>query len=142
MVNITKNFTLEELYASDTARTKGINNRPTTEAIGNLTRLTYCLLQPLRDKLGKPIIITSGYRSPALNKAIGGAPTSQHCKGEAADLYSPGMTIKELYNFVKSSGLEYDQMIEEGTWLHLSYRKGHNRKENLLYRNKRYIKDN
>ena len=76
MVNITKNFTLEELYASDTARAKGINNRPTTEAIGNLT------------------------------------------------------------------GLEYDQMIEEGTWLHLSYRKGHNRKENLLYRNKRYIKDN
>lgn len=142
MVNITKNFTLEELYASDTARAKGINNRPTTEAIGNLTRLTYCLLQPLRDKLGKPIIITSGYRSPALNKAVGGAPTSQHCKGEAADLYSPGMTIKELYNFVKSSGLEYDQMIEEGTWLHLSYRKGHNRKENLLYRNKRYIKDN
>ena len=142
MVNITKNFTLEELYASDTARAKGINNRPTTEAIGNLTRLTYCLLQPLRDKLGKPIIITSGYRSPALNKAIGGAPNSQHCKGEAADLYSPGMTIKELYNFVKSSGLEYDQMIEEGTWLHLSYRKGHNRKENLLYRNKRYIKDN
>lgn len=142
MVRITKNFTLEELYASDTARAKGINNRPTTEAIGNLTRLAYCLLQPLRDKLGKPIIITSGYRSPALNKAVGGTPTSQHSKGEAADLYSPGMTIKELYNFVKSSGLEYDQMIEEGTWLHLSYRKGHNRKENLLYRNKRYIKDN
>lgn len=136
MVRITKNFTLEELYASDTARAKGINNRPTTEAIGNLTRLAYCLLQPLRDKLGKPIIITSGYRSPALNKAIGGTPTSKQF------IYSPGMTIKELYNFVKSSGLEYDQMIEEGTWLHLSYRKGHNRKENLLYRNKRYIKDN
>lgn len=63
MVRITKNFTLEELNSSDTARVKGINNRPTTEVIDNLTRLAYCLLQPLRDKLNKPIIITSGYRS-------------------------------------------------------------------------------
>ena len=86
MVRITQNFTLEELYASDTARAKGINNRPTTEAIGNLIRLAYCLLQPLRDKLGKLIIITSGYRSPALNKAIGGTPTSQHCKGRECRL--------------------------------------------------------
>lgn len=89
MVRITKNFTLEELYASDTARAKGINNRPTTEAIGNLTRLAYCLLQPLRDKLGKPIIITSGYRSQALNKAIGGTPTSQHCLDTKTEILTP-----------------------------------------------------
>lgn len=141
MVRITKNFTLEELYASDTARSKGINNHPTTEAIGNLTRLAYCLLQPLRDLLGKPIIITSGYRSKELNRVIGGVATSQHTLGEAADLYCPSLSIEALYQFVKDSNLEYDQLIQEGTWLHLSYRKGHNREQCLRYKNKKYIKD-
>lgn len=147
MTRLSKNFTLEEFTSSDTARKKNINNIPTTEVIKNLGALVQNVLQPLRDKLptGKYILITSGYRSQELNKAIGGAPNSQHTRGQAADIIVPGIKNKDLYRFIKASGLVYDQLILEETknmsWIHISYCTKLNRKQNLLYKNNRYIID-
>lgn len=78
-MNLTENFTLEELVHSDTANAKGIDNTPTQEIIDNLKELAENVLQPIRDKWGKPLIVNSGYRCKKLNKAVGGVSTSQHC---------------------------------------------------------------
>lgn len=83
---MSKNFSLQELIKSDTAKKHGINNEPNEQERKNLILLTDQILQPVRDRLGKPIIVTSGYRCRELNKKVGGSKTSQHMKGEAADL--------------------------------------------------------
>ena len=85
-MQLTKNFTLEELVHSDTANAKGIDNTPTQEIIDNLKELAENVLQPIRDKWGKPLTVNSGYRCKELNKAVGGVSTSQHQKGKAADI--------------------------------------------------------
>lgn len=121
-MNIGKHFTLEELTVSETAARKGIDNTPNASVIASLTELATHILDPLREKLGVPVLVTSGYRSVELNKAIGGAGTSQHCKGEAADIHVNGMTIRELATAIRSFNLPYDQLIEEfGSWVHVSY---------------------
>ncbi|MDL2244530.1 D-Ala-D-Ala carboxypeptidase family metallohydrolase, partial [Parabacteroides sp. OttesenSCG-928-J18] len=105
----------------------GIENRPGTEAMTNMERLVRELLQPLRELYGKPIRISSGYRSVALNRTVGGAANSQHLKGEAADC-----TVKEaaeLLDVLKNSGLVFDQAIlyRKRNFLHLSLKKEGNR---------------
>lgn len=144
-MNLSKNFTLEEMVYSDTARSLGINNTPPTWVIRNLGLLTNNVLQPLRDKLGKSIIITSGYRNDILNRKIGGAPNSQHTRGQAVDIYVLGLTPKTLYEFIKNSGLLYDQLIleqtKQGQWVHISYCSKLNRQQNLIYKNNHYILD-
>ena len=134
---ITKNLTLEELIHSDTAKAKGIDNSPTNEHLKYLIEIANNIFQPLRDGIGKPIRISSGYRSEKLNKAVGGSKTSQHNKGQALDLVAtPGFTNKDIFDYIKKH-LEFDQMIWEfGTdtnpdWVHVSYNKGKNRKQVL-----------
>lgn len=116
---MTKNFTLKELTATST----GLPNVPTEREKEKLKLLAEKVLQPLRELYGKPIIINSGFRGDAVNKAVGGVPTSQHRKGEAADLTTGSKEgNKILFNLIKDN-LEYDQLINEYdySWVHVSY---------------------
>lgn len=133
---ISKNFTLEELCASDTAKAKGIRNVPDTQQTLNLCALVHKVLQPLRDIYGGQVKIGSGFRCPALNKAVGGVSNSQHMKGEAADLCIDGDINKgkRWIEIIRALG-DYDQLIWEHNakgsyWVHVSYRSdGKNRKQ-------------
>ena len=136
-MRISKNFTLEELTASATAKAKGISNNPGQTDIVNLCGLVHNVLQPLRDWWGKEVKIGSGYRSLALNRAVGGVSNSQHMKGEAADLCIDGdiQKGKSWFQFIKQH-CEFDQLIWEKNpktgayWVHVSYRcDGKNRKQ-------------
>lgn len=135
-MKLSKNFTLSEIIHSNTAKRLGINNAPNKEHLKNMQVLVRDLIQPIRDALG-PIRISSGYRNPELNRAIGGSTKSQHCKGEALDLqyWSKGkMSNKEIYDWVVKSGIEFDQMINEFdySWIHISLKSnGKNRKQIL-----------
>ena len=142
-MRISKNFTLEELTASATAKAKGITNNPGQTDLVNLCGLVHNVLQPLRDWWGKEVKIGSGYRSLALNRAVGGVSNSQHMKGEAADICIDGdiQKGKSWFQFIKQH-CEFDQLIWEKNpktgayWVHVSYRcDGKNRKQvinNLL----------
>ena len=122
---------MSELTRSSTAKRKGINNDPSEAVKAKLRFLVNELLQPMRDKLG-PIRVTSGYRSPKLNRAIGGSTKSQHCKGEAVDLqfFEKGlMRNKIMYDYLIENEIEFDQLINEFdfSWIHLSVKKKGNR---------------
>tara|TARA_R100001443_G_scaffold9125_2_gene18729 strand:+ start:1467 stop:1934 length:468 start_codon:yes stop_codon:yes gene_type:complete len=135
-MRLSKNFVLSEMTRSDTAKRLGISNEPTKKHLENMQRLVSNLIQPMRDKLG-PIRITSGYRSQALNRAIGGSTKSDHCRAMAADLqfWKDGkMCNKEIYDWVIESNLEFDQMINEFdfSWIHLSLKEKENRKQVLI----------
>ena len=144
-MNLSKNFTLEEFEKSQTATRKGIDNKPTLEHIENLTELCVQILEPTRRNFGKPMVITSGYRSEELCEAIGSKSTSQHAKGEAADFEMFGIDNKELAKYIKNN-LVFDQLILEfynpddpsSGWVHCSYSKEENRKQSLLYNGKDY----
>lgn len=131
-----KYFTLDEFVRSPTAQRLGIDNTPPPEVVERLTALVDNVLDPLRERLGKPIIVTSGYRSPALNRAVGGATTSQHTRGEAVDFVVGGGSRSDLFvamGIIRQS-LPFDQLINEQdlSWLHLSYRRdGQNRRQFL-----------
>jgi len=128
----TLNFSISELIHSDTAIRHNINNMPDIKSIDNMLELIVYCLQPIRDKLKKPMIITSGFRNQQVNKLVGGVANSQHTTGQAVDFYVNGMTIKELKDFIIKLGIEYDQAINEyDRWLHISYNKGHNRKQSF-----------
>jgi len=119
-MNMSPHFTLEEMTVSETAARKGISNVPDNSALVNLRRLAL-FLESLREKLGKPIKINSAYRSPEVNGSVGGAKTSQHCLGLAADIRVPGMTPDQVVRAIKASGLVYDQLIREyDSWTHVS----------------------
>ncbi|PIQ23489.1 peptidase M15A [bacterium (Candidatus Blackallbacteria) CG17_big_fil_post_rev_8_21_14_2_50_48_46] len=121
MSQLTHNFTLSELTVSQTAARRGLNNTPGPIQTANLKLLCVQALQPLRDKLNKPIIVTSGYRSPVVNRAIGGATNSAHMSGLAADIYVPGMSSAELMKRIHTMGLPVDQVIDEfGSWVHVA----------------------
>ena len=126
------NFTIKELVHSDNAIKAGIDNTPNIEQVDNLLNLIFYCLQPIRDKLKKPVIITSGYRNYQVNFLAGGTLNSQHTKGEAAAFKVPGMSFTQVVNFIVNSGVEFDQLInEKNQWVHISYRKGNNRKQVL-----------
>ncbi|MBP5498425.1 MAG: DUF882 domain-containing protein [Muribaculaceae bacterium] len=121
-----KYFTFEELTRSETAKARGIDNSPTPEIKANLEMLVDKVLDPLRERWGAPIIVTSGYRCPSLNKAVGGAKSSQHMKGEAADIKAKSGCRSDnirLFKLIKSAGLPFDQLIDEKnySWIHVSY---------------------
>lgn len=119
-----RNFTIQELIASATAEAKKINNDPTPEAAENLKLLVDNVLDPLRDAYGKPIRVNSGYRSPALNKAVKGSKTSQHVKGQAADITAGSkQENKKLFELAQELNLPYCQLIDEKnfSWVHISY---------------------
>lgn len=144
--NLTKNFTLEELCYSDTAKSKGINNIAPKDIEVKLKSLCENVLQKVRDHYGKAVSINSGYRGPQLNEAVNGVKTSQHCKGEAADIEIKGLSNYDLAIWIRDN-LDFDQLILEyadnltndinSGWVHCSYvGNGKNRKE-VLTINKR-----
>jgi hypothetical protein len=127
-MNLTKNFTLSELTKSETALRKGLNNEPTQETISALQLLAVTVLQPVRDHYAKGVKVNSGYRSPEVNASVGGSKTSDHCKGQAADIEIPGVANKDLAIYIRDN-LTYTQLILEGYkegvpdsgWVHVSY---------------------
>ena len=134
-MRLSKNFVLSEITRSNTAKRLGITNEPSKKHLENMQVLITELIQPMRDALG-PIRVTSGYRSPQLNRAIGGSAKSQHCKGQALDLQfwkNGEMCNQEIYKWVLKSGLQFDQMINEFdfAWIHISLKKEKNRKQVL-----------
>lgn len=136
------NFTITELIKSDTADKNNINNTPDINSLDNMLELIFYVLQPLREKLGKPMIITSGYRNSQVNKLVDGASNSGHLTGRCADIHVNGMTAKELYNFIKKSGVKYRQCIlESNSWVHIDYKKDDLKCENLIYDGKSYVLD-
>jgi len=144
-MKLSGHFSLSELTKSQTAVRKGIDNQPTLEHIENLTELCTHVLEPTRRNFGKPMVITSGYRSEELCEAIGSSKNSQHAKGEAADFEMFGVDNKELAKYIKNN-LVFDQLILEfynpddpsSGWVHCSYNKEENRKQSLLYNGKDY----
>ena len=125
------NFKISELIHSDIAIQNNINNMPDINALDNMLELVFHCLQPIRDLIKKPMIITSGYRNSKINFFAGGAINSQHLYGQAADFVINGMTPKEIIEIIKNSNINYDQLIDEKTWVHISYNKGNNRKQIL-----------
>lgn len=138
MPDFPKDFPLHELVRSERATTLGLDNTPTLAAKGNLAALAWNVLQPLRDAMGGPIKISSGYRSPLLNgKTPGSSKTSQHSLGEAADIVSlGGFTNAAMFDYIRKN-LPFDQLIwEYGTkknpqWVHVSFR-SQKRREQIL----------
>ena len=119
-----KYFTIAELTRSATAQAKGIDNAPGQGHIDNLRALVDNVLDPLREAWGKPITVNSGYRCPALNRAVGGATASQHQLGQAADITAGSAADnRRLMQLCLDMGLPFDQLIDESgfTWLHVSY---------------------
>jgi hypothetical protein len=124
-MRLSEHFRLSEFTLSQTALRKGIPNRPDTEALANMKTLCQKTLEPVRKLLGHPIYITSGYRSPALNGAIGGSKKSQHIEGKAADFICPNFgTPREIAEIISVTNIDFDQMIWEGDWVHISYDAG------------------
>ena len=128
------NFKISELIYSKTSIINNINNMPDINSLDNLLELIVLCLQPIRDKLKKPMIITSGYRNAQVNKLVGGVSNSMHQYGQACDFKVSGMTPAQVVEFIKKSGVEFDQLINEyDKWVHISYVKGNNRKQVLKY---------
>jgi zinc D-Ala-D-Ala carboxypeptidase len=127
-MKLSKNLDLSEVVKSQTATRLGINNTPPTQHINNLKLLAEKIFQPIRDHFKRPIFISSGYRSVALNRAIGGSLTSQHSTGEAIDIDMDGTRISNtsIFNYIKNN-LDFDQLIAEfkgengPAWIHVSY---------------------
>ena len=137
-MKLSKNFTMEEFTKSQTALRLNIDNTPKGEHLEAACALFDAVVQPVRDYFG-PTVINSGYRSPELNKAVGGSSTSQHCKGEAVDLEVPGKANYEVAQWI-ADNLDFDQLILEfytpgipdSGWVHVSYKSdGSNRKSIL-----------
>ena len=137
MVTLSKNFTLQEYIKSQTALRQGIDNTPSDEHLESAKKLFEQVVQPVRDHFGVTVI-NSGYRGPALNAAVGGSATSQHCKGEAVDIECPGTPNYDVAKWIEDN-LDYDQLILEfytpgipdSGWVHVSYKSEGNRKQSL-----------
>lgn len=112
-MQLSRHFTLAELTRSQTASANGIANQPVGAALQALTALCVQVLDPLREALGRPITVNSGYRGPELNRLVKGAASSQHLEGKAADIQAPGMSVLALFQAVIKRQLPFDQLIYE-----------------------------
>ena len=125
MTQLSQSFTLQELVFSQTAARDGIDNTASAAQVRALRGLCANILQPLRDSVGKPLVVSSGYRCPRLNRAIGGSATSQHMEGRAADIVCFSLDTKKLFKRVLELKLPFDQLIYEGgrqsIWVHVSF---------------------
>jgi hypothetical protein len=140
-MQLSEHLSLAEVTRSESAKRKGISNMPTPAHIENFKLLAANIFEPIREHFGKPIHISSGYRSDALNKAIGGSKTSQHCAGEAIDIdmdgSANGITNKMVFDYIKDN-LNFDQLIWEfGTasnpdWVHVSYESTGKQRKQIL----------
>lgn len=123
-MRLSQDFTLAELCVTNESEP----NSPGDREISQLLNLTTHILQPLRTAVGVPVNVTSGYRSPRVNLAVGGAPTSQHRLGQAADIVVAGMSPRAVCQRIIDLGLPFDQLIQEfGRWTHVSYGPAHRR---------------
>ena len=137
-MNLSANFTLKELTKSDTATRLGLDNTPDEQALENLKTLCEKVLQPVREHFGKSVTVNSGYRSPESNAAVGGSKTSDHCKGQAADIEIVGVANADLAQWIMDN-LEYTQLILEfytpgipdSGWVHVSYDPNNLKKQEL-----------
>ena len=137
-MQLSKNFSLNELTKSDTALRHDMDNTPPPEAIECLRALCDNVLQPVRDHFGKSVRVNSGYRHPDVNAKVGGSKTSDHCKGQAADIEIAGVPNHELAQWI-ADNLEYRQIILEfytrgqpdSGWVHVSYNPADNKKQLL-----------
>ena len=137
-MNLTANFTLEELVKSETALRHNIDNTPGETEIENLKRLCEKILQPVRDHFSTGVKVNSGYRSPAANQKVGGSPTSDHCKGQASDIENPGVPNADLAKWI-TENLDFTQVILEfytqgvpdSGWVHVSYDPQNLKKQSL-----------
>jgi zinc D-Ala-D-Ala carboxypeptidase len=138
-MQLSKNLSLAEMIISSEAKRKGINNMPSEDILSNMKKLAINIFQPIREHFNQPIHISSGYRCVALNKAIGGASSSQHCSGEAMDIDMDGTTISnaQVFDWIKHN-LVFDQLIWEfGTdanpdWVHVSYESTGKQRKQIL----------
>lgn len=140
-MQISKHLSLAEVSRSETAKRRGINNTPSGEHLENFKKLAENIFEPIREHFGVPIHISSGYRSKELNKAIGGASSSQHCSGEAIDIdmdgSAGGVSNKDVFDYIKAH-LNFDQLIWEfGTdgnpdWVHVSYESTGKQRKQIL----------
>lgn len=133
-MKISEHISMKEALRSNTAQRLGINNMPDNDTFVSMQITAEHIFEPLRNHFNEPIYISSFYRSPELNKAIGGSKNSQHCKGEAIDIddvYSKASNA-DFFNYIKDK-LEFDQLIwefgddENPAWVHVSYSLGKNR---------------
>jgi zinc D-Ala-D-Ala carboxypeptidase len=139
-MNLTRNFTLAEMCKSQTALNRGWDNIAKGEYVENLRALCENVLQPLRDNFNLPVKVHSAYRSPNVNRAVGGRFNSQHLVGEAADIEIDGVSNADVWRYIVSE-LPYDQCIAEylekndpsAGWVHVSYSRANNRKEAFSY---------
>jgi hypothetical protein len=127
-MQLTNNFSLKELTTSETATRKGLDNTPNEAVTANLKTLAENILQPVREHYGKSVKVNSGYRSPEVNASVGGSKTSDHCKGQAADIEITGVAngdlakyIAENYKFTQVILEFYTQGIPDSGWVHVSY---------------------
>lgn len=121
-IQLSPHFWLSEFTDSQTAARKGIDNTPSVEIVSELKRTAMCM-EFVRTLLNAPISVSSGYRSRALNRAVGGMYNSQHITGQAVDFTCRQFgSVRDVYNAIKSSGIHYDQLIIEfGQWVHISF---------------------
>lgn len=137
-MQLTTNFSLAEMVKSETALRHDMDNTPGEEEIENLKRLAEKVLQPVRDHYGKGVKVNSGYRHPEVNAKVGGSKTSDHCKGQAADIEIPGVANAELAKWV-AENLDFTQVILEfytqgipdSGWVHVSYDPANLKKQTL-----------
>lgn len=118
-MNLSEHFTLEELTESDYAVRHGLDNHPPVDVVANLSRLAM-KLEEVRAIVGRPITVSSGYRSPAVNKGVGGTERSQHCEGLAADIKVAGMRPIDVCRAIEAENIDFDQLIHEYGWTHIS----------------------
>jgi zinc D-Ala-D-Ala carboxypeptidase len=127
-MQLTNNFSLNEMIKSETALRLDMDNTPTEEVTNNLRVLCEKVLQPIRDHYGKGVKVNSGYRAPEVNAAVGGSKMSDHCQGQAADIEIPGVPNAELAQYI-ADNLKFTQVILEfytqgipdSGWVHVSY---------------------
>lgn len=122
-MKLSDHFTLAEFTLSQAAARLGLDNAPPPEAVAELRRLCETVLQPLRASLGRPIVVSSGYRAPQVNAAVGGAEGSDHLAGRAADIIVPGLTVEQVCARIATLRLPFRQLIDEfgpAGWTHVS----------------------
>lgn len=131
------NFKLVEFIQSSTAKKLGLSNIPDWEAVENLNKLVDAVLQPLRDYFGVPLYINSGFRCPALNAALKGAPNSRHLYGQAADFETMSESLDDTIFEYISKKMDFDQVIRYDNFVHVSYVDGDNRHQVFDFRTKK-----
>lgn len=134
-MQLSPNFTLEELTRSDTARAKGIDNTPSSTELANLRDHVAPTLERIRNLCGaKPVNVSSGFRCVELNRAIGGSITSAHTRGLAADFTVKGMDWQDVFDLIRASDIPYDQLIFEHTWVHIGLDASMRRQNLIMYK--------